>query len=445
MCRSRTAIAVVIACVGVIALSLSAVAQSELRIVRPVDGATVRETVSILVPVSSVPMNPDPGFIACSIDGVYAAASAEKSDDGRYFVWRWDTKAVQYSPETGQPKGRPKEGKHTIVLQAYSPEKNSGSGKKFGNPAQITVYVKNSASADMPAGGLKLRYNDTVGSVNDYKFRYVENLKSIEGATNFTRALGEAIEGAEGVVRRSIEDVIDRGSYLVRQKLQGTLQLYFAGRAIPADIAPKSEYHVEDSLGHTTYVMSSSSPGMPIGVDLPILPSQSVKIGDTWSEPMKLFKCALTGESAKLMSTSTLEGLEWEGGYPCAKITTKFGGDVRVPSSTLLTKPLSLTGEATTYFAYRIGKVVSFTVKAYAQPELDQKDVEGLKQTLITSKSMPNSPYAAAMPEENITGRPQAGTESYGPSLPNVGSSRGSSGRTVKVKVEFVQSLWLVD
>ena len=84
MCRSRTAIAVVIACVGVIALSLSAVAQSELRIVRPVDGATVRETVSILIPVSCVPMNPTPGFIACSIDGVYEAASAEKSEGSAF-------------------------------------------------------------------------------------------------------------------------------------------------------------------------------------------------------------------------------------------------------------------------------------------------------------------------------------------------------------------------
>ena len=276
MCRSRTAIAVVIACVGVIALSLSAVAQSELRIVRPVDGATVRETVSILVPVSCVPMNPNPGFIACSIDGVYEAASAEKSEDGRYFVWRWDTKAVQYSPETGQAKGRPKEGKHTIVVQAYVAERESG--KKFGNPAQITVYVKNSASADMPSGGLKLRYKDVVGMTNDYRFKYVTNLKSIEGATTLTQALGEAVEGSQGVVRRSIEDVIDRDSYLVRQKLLGTLQFYSAGRAVPADVLAKSEYHVEDTLGHTTYIMSSSSPGAMIGVDLPILPSQPVKM-----------------------------------------------------------------------------------------------------------------------------------------------------------------------
>lgn len=428
MHRSRTAIAVVIACAGVMGFALSAMAQSELRIVRPVDGATVRETVNILVPVSSVPTDPKPGFIACSIDGVYEAASAEKSEDGRYFVWRWDTKAVQYSPETGQPRGRLKEGKHTIVAQAYGSD-----GKKFGKAAEIAVYVKNSASADMPAGGLKLRYKNTIGTANDYRFRYVTNLKSIEGATTLTQALGEAVEGTQGVVRRSIEDMLDRDSYLVRQKLQGALQFYSAGRAYPADILAKSEYHVEDTLGHTTYVMSSSSPGAMIGVDLPILPSQSVKIGDTWTEPIKLFKTTLTGESARLMSTNTLEGLEWEGGYPCAKIITKFSGDVRVLSSTLLKKPLSLNGEAVTYFAYRVGKVVSFVVRAYAQPELSQKDVDDLKQALITSKNVPGSPHTSGMPEENITG------------LPTMGTSRGPSGQTVKVKLEFVQSLELVD
>lgn len=412
--------------VCVLILLISVPAFSQMRIARPVDGATVRETVSILVPVSSVPSNPGAGFIAVSVDGVYKAASGERSDDGRYVVYRWDTKAIEVSPETGEQKGRPKDGKHTIRVQAYTSD-----GKKTGPFGQITIYVKNNASADMPAGGLKLRYKSPVGSVELYRFKYTVDLKSIEGATNLAAAVGDAMEGAEGMVRRSVEDTIDKDSVLVRQKLIGTLQMYFAGQANPAPVNTKSEYHVEDNLGHTTYVMYSSSPGAAIGIDLPILPSQSVKIGDAWSEPMKLFKAALTGESARLNAVSTLEGLEWEGGHPCARIKTTFSGDVRIPSSTLLKKPLFLNGEAITYFAYRTGKVISFRVRAFAQPEQNQTEVQALTQALLSAKSAPGS-----QPGEGLAGR-----------FSSIGGppSAAGTGQRVKIKLEFKQSLDLVE
>ena len=78
-------------------IPILASAQSELRIARPVDGATVRETVNVLVPAASVP---DGGFISCLVDGNFKCADAIKSEDGRYFVYRWSTKAIEYSPET---------------------------------------------------------------------------------------------------------------------------------------------------------------------------------------------------------------------------------------------------------------------------------------------------------------------------------------------------------
>jgi len=165
-------------------------------------------------------------------------------------------------------------------------------------------------------------------------------------------------------------------------------------------------------------------------VDLPILPSQPVRIGDTWSEPMKLFKAALTGESARLNAVSTLEGLEWEGGHPCAKIRTRFSGDVRIPSSQLLKKSLFLSGEAMTYFAYRVGKVISFRVKASAQPQLDQSEVQALTQTLLSAKSAPG-----ASGTEDLTSR----LRSFGSGAPS-----GGTGQRVKIKLEFKQSLELV-
>lgn len=419
MSRGKSLIALVILCgAALFSLSPSGSAQSVTRIARPVDGATVREIVNIMVPVSSIP---EGGFITCIVDGRYQCATDSQSEDGKYYVYRWDTKAVEVSPETGEIKGRPKDGKHVIIAQAYDSQ-----GKRTGQPTQVTVYVKNDASADMPSNGIKLRYKDVPGSANTYHFKYTEDIKSVEGATALAKAVGEAVEGAEGTVSRSIEDSVYGDSFLVRQKLADTLVLYYAGAPVAQpDFQPKSEYHVEDTTGHVTYIMSSSSPGTPVGIDLPILPAKPIKIGDTWVEPMKIFKYALTGESARMNTTNTLEGLEWEGGYPCAKIKTQITGSIRLPYSTLVTRSLSITGEATTYFAYRIGKLISFTVRANAEPEIESSAMSAAIQKIMTMKGATNSGDVAN-------------------ALSGGGSSGGPGSQTVKVKLEFKQVLELV-
>ncbi len=418
MSRRKSVIsAVMLSYVVLLAASVAAYGQGAMRIARPVDGATVREVVNILVPASAVP---EGGFITCIVDGRYQCATSTESDDGRYYVYRWNTKAVEVSSETGEVKGRPKDGKHVIVVQAYS----GSDGKKIGSPAQVTVYVKNDASADMPSNGLKLRYKNKPGTAAQYHFKYMENIKSVEGATGLAKAIGDSVEGAEGAVTRMIEDKVYGDSVLVRQKLSKVLSFYYAGTEVPKpDLAIKSEYHVEDSTGHVTYVMPSSSPGIPIGVDLPILPGKAVKIGDSWVEPMKIFKYAITGEAAKLNATSTLEGLEWEGGQPCAKIKTQFSGTVRLPYVTVVRHPLTITGEATTYFAYRIGKLISFSVNATAEPEIPTGTLNTWFQQIMSAK--------------NAGGEASAGSS-------GTGITGGSGDQPVKVKMEFTQVLDLV-
>ena len=389
-----------------------------MRIARPVDSATVREVVNILVPVSAVP---EGGFITCIIDGRYQCATDRQSEDGRYFVYRWDTKAVEVSPETGKVKGRPQEGKHVIIAQAYGSD-----GKKTGSSAQVTVYVKNDASSDMPSNGIKLRYKNTLGTSNEYHFKYTEDIKSVEGATTLAKAIGEAVEGGEGTVVRRVEDRVSGDSVLVRQSLIDSLTMYYAGTPVPQyNLMTKSEYHIEDSTGHVTYLMSSTSHGIPIGIDLPILPAKAVKIGDTWVEPLKVFKYALTGEAAKLSGTSALEGLEWQGGQPCARIKTQFSGTVRLPYSTIARTPLSISGEATTYFAYKIGKLISFSAWATAEPEMPGQVLSAWFQQILRVKN------------------PDGGGESA-TSVFAGGPTTTSGPQSVKVKVEFKHTLELV-
>ena len=404
-------------------LSVLASAQTEVRIARPVDGATVRETVNVLVPASGIP---EGGFITCMVDGQFKCADATKSEDRRYFVYRWNTKAIERSPETGVEQPRPKDGKHDIAIQVYD-----HTGKKVGNEQQVSVFVKNSAAADMPAEGLKLRYASDRGAITKYRCKYSIDLKSIQGATNITGALGEAIEGAQATVKRSVEDVMPDGTILVRQKLEGAFLNFTAGQPIAADIVPKAFYAVEDTLGRMTYVMMSSSPGVAVSLDMPNLPSQKVRIGDSWGLTEKVFRNLATGESVAISATSVLEGLEWEGGHPCARIKTRFAGTVGLPFSSLITQAIPIMAETTTYFAYRVGKVVLSTTRAVSEPALPQSMVNNLTQALVSksTNAIPGSSPIGMMGSQ--------GSMFQGPE----GSKEE---QTVKVKLEVNESIELV-
>jgi hypothetical protein len=280
----------------------------------------------------------------------------------------------------------------------------------------------------MPSNGIKLRYKTAPGASNQYHFKYTEDITSVEGATTLAKAVGESVEGGEGMILRSVDDKVSSDSVLVRQNLIGDLTMYYAGKAVPqSNLMTKSEYHIEDSTGHVTYLMSSRSHGIPVGVDMPILPEKSVKIGDSWVEPLKVFKYALTGEASKLSGTSTLEALEWEGGQPCARIRTQFSGTVKLPYSTLARTPLSVSGEAITYFAYKIGKLISFSAHATAEPELPGQVLSSWFQQILTIKNPDGSGDASAM------------AAGGGPIMPSAGG-----GQSVKVKLEFNHTLELV-
>ena len=407
-------------------LSVIASAQTEVRIARPVDGAVVRETVNVLVPASAVP---EGGFITCMIDGKFKCADATKSEDGRYFVYRWNTKAIERSPETGVPQPRAKDGEHSIAVQTYD-----HTGKKVGNEQKISVQLKNSAAADMPADGLKLRYANSRGMTTNYRCKYQIDLKSIQGATNITGAVGEAVEGAEATVKRSVEDVMPDGTLLVRQKLSGALVDYKAGQPTAANVEPKAFYAVEDTLGHLTYVMTSSSPGVPVSLDMPNLPSQKVRIGDSWGLTERVFRDLTTGESVALTATSVLDGLEWEGGHPCARIKTRFSGTIKIPFSSLIAQAIPITGETTTYFAYRVGKVISSITIAVSEPALPQSMVNNLTQALLskTASQIPGGVPVGTVGASTGAGQGYPGTQA------------GSTEQTAKVKLEVRQVVVLV-
>ncbi|MHB0997794.1 MAG: hypothetical protein ACYC27_00995 [Armatimonadota bacterium] len=368
-------------------LSSFALAQGDIQISRPLDGATVRETVNILVPASSVPAD---GFVAYSIDGRFRTAASSKSVNGSSFVFRWNTKDID--PDTNVPMAqrKPRDGKHLITVQAYD-----NNGRKVGKSKEITVYVKNNASADMPASGLSLAYKYSVGKSSKYKFHQTLNLKSVQGDTSVASLSGGVIEGKEGIIKRTIEDVVSRNNVLIRQKLDGSLSNYSGGRPVPdTSVVAKAAYRVEDTYGKVITIMDSSTPGTTITVDMPKMPAKRVKIGDMWTLKERLFRNPTSNDSALFTTTSTLEGLEWEGGYPCAKIKSTFSGDVKIPGNKIVKDTVSVSGETITYFAYRTGKLISSSTTAAAEATVSASIVSALKSSSTSS----NTTMAGGMP-----------------------------------------------
>jgi len=334
---------------------------SNVSIIRPVDGSTVRETVPILVPVSQVP---DGGFVVYVIDGHFRVGQATKTSDGRYFVFYWDTKAVDPNIDLPMSERKPRDGKHVISVRVSDEH-----GANVAASPEIAVYVKNHLSpSDIPASGIKLRYKLKADTASRYRFDCRIDVKKVSGVDpNLVKTMGHAIEGKFGVVKKTVEYMQSPQSAFVSEELVGPLGKYNAGSiSYDNSITSRRIYQNEDTRGSYSR-MDIAGSGQPVTIELPVFPSNAVRIGDVWSQTCRVVWDPVSGNSTSVMARSVFEGLEWQKGYPCAKIRTAFSGEMNVPFSDLFKTPVTLTGEIDTYFAYKVGKIILTECKASAE------------------------------------------------------------------------------
>lgn len=147
----RVAIGLLMLCSAV------ALAQAPFTIVRPQDGARVREVVQIRFPIRSVPQG---GFIGVTINGKFveavAPAALETDRERGHYIYRWDTKKLNVP-----------DGEHTIELTLYqSPE--GGSARILARSA-VRVQVENEIK--VPAEGIPLRYRWVPGRTYRYQVK----------------------------------------------------------------------------------------------------------------------------------------------------------------------------------------------------------------------------------------------------------------------------------
>lgn len=386
---------------------------------QPPDGATVREKVKVEIPLASIP---EEGYVAYSIDGQFRVAlsptdeerqklndAAEKSKKPAMFSFVWDTKQPVKVRNTDQA---PADGEHEISATLFAPSGTAG-GSKVQQTSSVRVQLANKVVTDPGAIHLKYRFPDATNRT------YERN-----GDTVVVTGLTQGMQGAsdqELVAQRSkllvaVEDVYGDGSAIVRNKLQ-ELVVRQNGQetTYPSDQLPKSLYQQLNQYGDVMYQNDTASfdqfaqMGIPVDatIDLPKLPREAVKVGDTWQAGEERLDIPGTAPDKQpvVSLSSTLEGVEWEGGYPTAKIHQSFDstrGGLKAKSIIFgtyeITNP-TIKYDRDIYLAYRSGTLVKVIRKL---------EVTG-KTAQAVSGAAPGMGYGGAMMGTGIPGGPMGG------------------------------------
>lgn len=329
--------------------------QAPFTIRRPPDGSIVREQVRVEIPRASIPPG---GFVGFYVDGSFlqAVQPPQNTSGAPFFNWIWDTK------DLGIP-----DGEHTIRAVLYSSAGagfNTSSATERGASA-VRVRVENKIH-----GGprlLTLRYKFRDGAALTYGLYAKDYIVGGVSETGTTTS-NQDLSADNGRLEMDVYDV-SQPSALVRDKLT-KLQYVSGGEETVFDPGqlPNSLYREIDPVGRVLYQTGGSEANDLGGIavtdslELPLLPSGPVTIGQEWLTPHQTLDLPniLKETQPRVTLTNRLVDLEWEGGYPTAKIEQKYTGKP-IKEITLGGIPVTnpeITFERDIYLAYKSGTLV---------------------------------------------------------------------------------------
>jgi hypothetical protein len=432
-CAWRAALAAAVAVLGVTAIALAQ--GTPFNILRPADGAIVREKVRIEVPRASIPQG---GFVGVYIDGKFQTSLAPRQDDKeprlRYI---WDTKTPVLDPST--QKTEPiQDGEHTITVVLYDPE-----GKAIDR-AEVRVQVANQEGINLPAMGARLQYRFRLGENVNYKQHdEVILLAGQTGAEITGGVTGEQVAYEADTFFNLFTYDIRGDTFIIRQRankqqvLAYNQPVYTLGeemfRAVLQFVTP---------LGNVIYqnVDTTNDPYVFRVMVLPVLPELRVKPGDTWTSWAHILLPDMPVERArKVLAQNRLEGVEWEGGYPTVKIRQTYEGTLSGTlefSNYVLQNP-KVKLDRTLWFAFNAGRLVrsETTVEIEGQVPTGVQParlagmggVPGTPPMMgapMTGPMMGGAPYGAYGAPYGAYGAPRAGFGGAEEDRPSIGRGR---------------------
>ena len=351
-----------------------AIAQAPFTIVRPADGSKVREKVKVLIPGDSIP---DGGYVGIFVGGKFVEAVVLDKKN-KFYEYTLDTKA----------RGIP-DGQLRIEVVLYV---DFNDAPRIVDRSSVDVSVQNSASIPIPEDGLKLRYKFRAGTQMIYAMEQRVAISTITSTQNqlggraaelpldsehvrLLYAVDNAYGNGDGLVR--MQALPDKGKdYAILTTLNSdTPERYYDNQMAPIYMRLTSTGgEVFGSI--PAYTPMEGTGGNVSQVDLyanfplPTLPAKSVKPGDAWQGRFLWGKLDLENWMNQksvvqnFPARGQFMGVEWEMGFPCAKIQHSIeSGTQSIEGIKLAQQGADFSEEKvsmkeTVWFALDTGKIV---------------------------------------------------------------------------------------
>jgi hypothetical protein len=359
-----------------VAASAAALGQASFSIFRPAEGSKVREKVRILIPKGSIPPG---GYIGVSLNDKFIEATVPPLE-GRFHVYTLDTKGRSIP-----------DGNITISLKLYV---EAGEVARIQDETKVTVNVANQANITVPADGLRLRYSFQPGAQTRYSLtqRVATASMLASQASTQNRVAEQEVQSQSLRWMFSVDNSYGNGDGLLRiqplpDRGSDTFSFTRLGETTANEIASDQISPIYLRLTNRGREVFGTLPefipteGITGGgartnwyfvYPLPLLPEKPVTPGSSWFTWFQVGSIdeddlrGLNTLTARIPARGELVGVEWEMGFPCAKIKHSISeqnisfnqGQLRATPSGQATTGEKISLEETVWFSLNTKKVV---------------------------------------------------------------------------------------